>query len=137
MNDSSEIEHGQFCMETALHDGPGLDQAKGALDDVCPGAWDLAVKLYFQVKGSYENDSYIFCLSEHGEGAVDEDKYGRLSMWRAYGGDTNVALVVNNTPFFSQSAAITAFTSPVLFQDADSFPLQLLTLADSIRQSKA
>ena len=28
MNDFSEIEHGQYCLETALREGPGLDQAK-------------------------------------------------------------------------------------------------------------
>jgi hypothetical protein len=48
-------------------------------------------------------------------------KYGRLSMWRAYGGDTNVAFVFNNKPFFNDKSTTNAFSSPVLYCDRHSF----------------
>ncbi|MEL7343368.1 MAG: DUF2971 domain-containing protein [Pseudomonadota bacterium] len=133
MNDYSEIQHGQICLELSLSSGVGAATAKNALDEIVPGAWDAAYQLYQNVKGTYEKDCYIFCLSEHGGGAIDEDLYGRLSMWRAYGGDTNVAIVLNNTPFFAETYAIPAFTSPVLYADETGFDVQFLGLADSIK----
>lgn len=39
-----------------------------------------------------ETRTYITCLSEH---LSNEDNYGRLSMWRAYGHSTGIALIIS------------------------------------------
>ena len=45
-------------------------------------------------------DTYLTSISEHRN---KEDTFGRLSMWRAYGETTGVALVMNNSPFLTPS----------------------------------
>src|SRR5262249_18274679 len=59
------------------------------------------------------------CLSEHR--SPTEDLRGRLSMWRAYGGATGVAIVVSPTPFLVESHALRAYTSPVGYFTPNEF----------------
>ena len=53
-------------------------------------------------------------------------------MWRAYGNETRVALVLKNTPFVSRSDALKAYTSPVAYLDASGFEGEFRRVADNI-----
>jgi hypothetical protein len=66
----------------------------------------------------YKDNTYITCLSEHYD---TEDGLGRLSMWRAYGGVSGVALVVNNNPFLQSNDGLGAFTFPVTYCKQDGY----------------
>lgn len=66
--------------------------------------------------------TYLACVSEHQKA---EDHHGRLSMWRAYGGQTSVALVMNYEPFLSPSDVLRAYFSPVLYADQKRFNQEL------------
>ena len=66
------------------------------------------------------------CISEHLE---DEDNHGRLSIWRAYGGSTGVAMVMNSRAMFTESNALGAFTSPVQYANVETFGRELMALA--------
>jgi hypothetical protein len=59
-----------------------------------------------------ERYAYIMCISEHLE---EEDRFGRLSMWRAYGGKCGVAIVLNHNAFSSDSDVLGAYSAPVLY----------------------
>src|SRR5690606_23126401 len=61
-----------------------------------------------------ENGTYLTCLSEH---EPEEDNLGRLSMWRAYGGRSGVALVLNRTPFEADTDVLKAYSAPVFYGD--------------------
>lgn len=58
-------------------------------------------------------------------------------MWRAYGGDTNVAFVFNNAPFVSESTALNAFTSPVLYEDVPGFKVEFLSMVEGLEREKS
>ncbi|MCB2134354.1 MAG: DUF2971 domain-containing protein [Rhodobacteraceae bacterium] len=140
MNDFSEIEHGQKCLIACWEDDKLRANLKQALDSIQSGLFDNIQQKLNQSHFSLRTQTYILCLSEHGDkegGAVsvDEDRYGRLSMWRAYGGDTNVALVLNNTPFLSQTNALHAYTSPVFYCDVDDFKTEFATFTDGVAQN--
>ena len=54
-------------------------------------------------------------------------------MWRAYSGSTGVALVVNNTPFLSESDALKIYTSPVAYLNDAAFQIEFEKVADGIK----
>lgn len=123
MNDFQEVEQGQHCVKSAWnHELLGV-RIKAALQRIDVGLWNSVCEMYDETDSRQRLQTYLVSISEHGSGlgAVDEDKFGRLSMWRAYGGDTNVALVVKNTPFISESDALNAYTIPVMYADESRF----------------
>lgn len=120
MNDYMEVLHGIRYLEDIFTSKLG-DRFKFVLNGLFP---DLALKMetmFVNSKLKLLTDTYITCVSEHNSGP--EDVYGRLSMWRAYGGNSGVALVMNNAPFLasepSDSLAIQA--SPVAYVGEDGF----------------
>lgn len=125
MNDFSEIQHGQNCIAHAWRDmaigGVEGGRLYKLLESVQSGLTQGIADAFDRNAHDRNVQSYLVSISEHGDGTTDEDKYGRLSMWRAYGGNTNVAFVFNTTPFASESNAYNAFTSPVLYRDPDGF----------------
>lgn len=57
--------------------------------------------------------TYIACFSEH---IPEEKDYGRLSMWRAYGGDNSTALIFNSKSTISKNMG-DIFLTKVLYGD--------------------
>jgi hypothetical protein len=110
MNDYREVEHGFDCLNEAYK--KNKQRMLGVFDGMFPG---FCERLETAINGwlpHFRTDSYITCLSEHDP---SEDQYGRLSMWRAYGGGAGVALVVNGGPLLRPSSALRAYTSPVAY----------------------
>jgi hypothetical protein len=82
MNDFSEIDHGWECV-VAAYRSEGGQRLQKLLDDVFPGMRTTVEGLINGWQSHFYLDTYLTCISEH----LDrEDKIGRLSMWRAYGG---------------------------------------------------
>ncbi len=120
MNDFSEIRYGEKLVWDSIT-GPHEFRFRTALESIAIGLPEVVTR-YFQAYGRLRAlETYMLCISEHGDGIVDEDMHGRLSMWRAYGGDTNVALVLNGEPFLQESDALKAYSFPVRYEDASSF----------------
>lgn len=129
MNDLMEIEHGLDCLRSAY--AKHKDRFSTIFERLFP---DFAAKLEGHFNGwlpRFRNDTYISSMSEHD---TSEDKLGRLSMWRAYGGRCGVAVVMNQTPFFTPSDALHAYTSPVAYLDEDTFGVEFARLLDSIEE---
>jgi hypothetical protein len=61
-----------------------------------------------------------------------EDLFGRLSMWRAYGQSTGVAIVINGGPFLRPTDALKAYASPVAYLTPIEFEKQFELLLDGI-----
>lgn len=128
MNDYMEIEHGFQCLSHAYQTSPG-QKFKQSLDSIFPGAATEVEQRFNAWLPGIRRDTYLTCFSEHRN---DEDSYGRLSMWRAYGGTTGVALVLKTDVFFNETNPLKAYSSPVGYFDAESFSSEFLRVSDAI-----
>lgn len=114
MNDYSEVEHGMRCLDTIFRGG-NWKKIQGALER---REVDLAQKLERDLKtlGRVLREmTYITCVTEHNK---EDERYGRLSMWRAYGGDESVALVLDAAAISKSSFANTYFRKVQYLDDA-------------------
>lgn len=132
MNDHSEIEHGRTILAAAL-DMPHLGgRLARALDHAHAG---LAGRISEHVKkhGPRTRERvYMVSLCE----AEADDRLGRLSMWRAYGGRiSGAALVFNGDVFDDAQSKLMSFASPVLYGGFDEFRPQLETVVDRLESA--
>lgn len=117
MNDFSEIQHGINCLHQAWESGGGKS-LQAMLDRIKDGLRDELAQLFDGHADGLRVGTFITALSEHED---DEDELGRLSMWRAYGGRSGVALVMNNTAIAAETDEMHVFSSPVFYQDVPQF----------------
>lgn len=111
MNDYMEVEYGFECVNAAYKGDPGK-RFNAELDACFPGLSVEARDHFNDLLPTIRTDTYITAVSEH---MPSEDEHGRLSMWRAYGGKTGVALVLNGDVFFSESNVLNVFSIPVTY----------------------
>ncbi|WP_438275114.1 DUF2971 domain-containing protein [Nitrobacter sp.] len=130
MNDYREIEHGFDCLNGAHK--KYKDRLCAILDSVYPGFCERLETLFNGWLPHFRTNTYIACVSEHD---VSEDKYGRLSMWRAYGRTAGVAIVFKGDAFFGPSDALKAYSSPVAYLSDLAFDTEYLRFLDSIKQN--
>ena len=128
MNDYMEVQHGLNCVLSAYNNSDGT--FKQALDHVFDGVSDEIEKLFNGWMPHFKTDTYLSCLCEHDE---KEDRFGRLSMWRAYGATTGVALVVNSAVFLIPSTALKAYASPVAYLSDKEFEREFSRVTAAIR----
>lgn len=131
MNDYREIEHGFDCLNGAYKQHK--ERMLTLFDGMFPGFCERLETTFNGWLPHFRMDSYITCLSEHDP---SEDQYGRLSMWRAYGGAAGVALVVNGGPIWRASDALRAFASPVAYLDASQTEAEFSRLLSNIESNR-
>lgn len=117
MNDFSEIAHGLACLRAAW-DAPSGNALQELLNRLRAGLRDELQQVFDGHVPGFRESTFITSLSEHDD---DEDQLGRLSMWRAYGGRSGVALVLNPTAFAAETDTMKVFSSPVRYMDAPMF----------------
>ena len=130
MNDFSEVQHGFECLREALplKGGQSLSKALGTAGfDVLDREWK-SFKARADDRGGLLESTYLACISEH----RPNDQEGRLSMWRAYGGNTGVAFVFNGRPMFSESDALGIYSSPVFYGRVPELDQELQRIAERI-----
>lgn len=132
MNDYMEVQYGQDLLLNAIKENSGR-ALKVAVDachrDLFDEAWGLVVAWL----PGFMADTFITCVSQH---QPDEDVLGRLSMWRAYGGKTGIALIFNGDVFALQTDALGAYSSPVSYFDANQFSAAIELIATNISGEK-
>ena len=117
MNDYSEMKHGLMCLQQAWVSSAGI-KFKQWLDQKWPGLSDEIVKTFDNQADGMLNATFLMSLSEHDD---DEDELGRLSMWRAYGGQTGVAIILNPQIFLSETDSMGVYSTPVVYRDVAEF----------------
>lgn len=132
MNDYSEMKHGLECLRAGWNSEAGL-KLREWLDATRPGLQDRLREAFDGQASGLLNETYLVSLSQHDD---DEDKLGRLSMWRAYGGKAGVALVLNTHPFLSEEDATKIYSTPVLYEDIDTFVGRFGHWADTLRAAE-
>ena len=119
MNDYSEIQYGLHHFFQCWNSPEISNRLQNVLKTLGDDCYEDLSGRVSNLSEYIKNRFYITCLCEQFH--ADEDNRasliscGRLSMWRAYGGQTNVALILNTDVFSSDSAAISAFSTPVLY----------------------
>jgi hypothetical protein len=90
-------------------------------------------KLYSGWLDTIFSQTFIACLSEEGE---KEEALGRLSMWRAYGGQGGVALFLNQRFFLDPRPDINAWCSPVAYMGGREVEQELERVAENIERHR-
>jgi hypothetical protein len=122
MNDYMEVEHGLDCLVNAFKSETEGKRFKEMLNNLFPGIVDELTKTFDAWIPVFRSSTFIMCVSEHTD---SEDQFGKLSMWRAYGGRNSVAVVVNNKAFFSETDVFKAYTCPVEYIDSNGYGKQM------------
>lgn len=120
MNDYSEVQHGINLLVKVFGgpDNPSIKKLYAALDQIAPGAAKLAVDRFNAWIPKLPDITFIGCLSL----ADMNESTGRLSMWRAYSSpNSGVALVLDKTPFVSESNALAAYSLPIAYLTDEQF----------------
>lgn len=128
MNDFSEVQYGLNCLRNAYSSTIG-EKFKHVLDGIFPNISHEIEQLFAGWVPQFQFETYLTCVSEH---YSDEDFLGRLSMWRAYGKTSGIALVVKNEALLSTSDALKAYSNPVAYLDANGVAQQLNKISDNI-----
>lgn len=131
MNDYMEVDHGIDCLVAAFRSEKEGANFKAVMEGLYPGIIAEISELFDSWLPYLRSSTHIACVSEH---PADEDRYGRLSMWRAYGGKRPVAIVMNREAFRSETDVLAAYTHPVAYMDADHFNQEFEALTNRIRE---
>ncbi len=132
MNDFSEVEYGLDLLKEAWKNKSGT-HLKNQLNSLFLGISDEIEKIFNQWTPTFRLNTFLTCISEHD--SKSEDDLGRLSMWRAYGGNSGVALVLNNDVLLSVTDALKAYTSPVAYFDRKLFFSEMDKVANNIQNN--
>lgn len=135
MNDYSEVQHGFNLLRASLQT-PGHGDALGAALEQChAGVWKRALQEFDQWWADMRGNTFIACLSEHDE---HEDRYGRLSMWRAYGGDQNarVGLVIRVPLHTGANIPLGVAFTPVAYLSPQGVQQQLRDVISGVQANQ-
>ena len=131
MNDFSEIEYGQSCLELALG-VEGVDDRFKRISDTLGIDFSTAV---FGAMGAerarIKANTFLLSLSEHDAA----DVVGRLSMWRAYGGTSNVCLLLRTEAFMTHQTAYDAGITAVHYGGPDGFIQRFTRIVESVESN--
>ena len=81
----------------------------------------------------FRMNTFIASISRHLE---SENINGKLSMWRAYGRNTGVAIVMNVTPFTLPSDAYGAYSAPVQYKNFNTFNMVAIKIFTLLMDNK-
>lgn len=135
MNDYSEITHGKDCFTSFWKNSEFGKRLKGALSKINQ---NIVPKINFElaeIRKTQQFETYIISFSEHDKSDPYESAYGRLSMWRAYGGAQNVALILNPNPFLRKNKLIDITTMPVFYETPNEYAKRLSEMTQRIENN--
>jgi hypothetical protein len=113
MSDYREVQHGYDLLQNYFSEEVNKSAFTDAVDACSPGAASKAVSQFDQWWRDVRFNTYVTSISEHD---TREDLHGRLSMWRAFGGETaRVALVLNIPWGIDAVRALGLFFNPVAY----------------------
>jgi hypothetical protein len=130
MNDYLEAEHGFECLNAAYKSESGIALQK-ELEPIFPGLTEQVVVKFNEWLPRIRQDTYITCLSEH---LPEEDLNGRLSMWRAYGGNAGIAMVINGGVLFLKNESVRVSAHPVAYWTQEQMETEFRRIAERIRE---
>lgn len=127
MNDHQEMEHGLNCLKSAYISDDF--QFKKLIDQYYPNLSTEIENEFDTLLRVNRQDVYLFCVSEHEN---TENDFGRLSMWRAYGKEVGIAIVMKHDTFFTESPGINCTLTPVAYHRYEDFLVNFQQVAKNI-----
>jgi hypothetical protein len=118
MSDYSESVHGFNLLQKYFLVDQNKQRFFALIGSFAPGAAQEAMQRfdYWWQSGIIQHRTFIASLSEHGD---EEDSHGRLSMWRAFGGNSARVGIVLKVPKQSKAAdAMDLLFTPVTYHDS-------------------
>ena len=131
MNDYREVELGKNLLAKTFNKTDEGDRFKAILNKISDKLSEELIVRYNSVFNDLDK-TYAFCLTEHKK---DYDKYGRLSMWRAYAPKNGMALVLNLDPFLKESCKTTAFSIPMFYYDYEEFQNKFKNFVEEVENN--
>lgn len=132
MNDFSEIEYGQQLLRLTLN----VDQNRDAMVAACNDIHADIVNVFTMVDQevyAIKRSTYLLSLALH-KGL--ELHMGKLSMWRAYGGDANVCVLLNPEAFMTPQTAYDVIIAPVDYGGPENFIAGIGALINGLRRNR-
>jgi len=139
MSDYSEVMHGIDILSNCFNDDSNLfAKFKELLDACSPGAVTEAIDMFKGHNYNIKYNTYIASISEHVD---DEDQHGRLSMWRAYGGNSGRVALIFKIPWFTQGIhdakeALNIQFSPIEYLKADDYIAEFNQIIENIKKNR-
>ncbi len=131
MNDYTEVIHGLDFLIRSYNNGSDFTFRK-TINSIFPNKGDDLEKFLNENLHNNKNDIFVGCFSQHKK---EEDLFGRLSMWRAYGRGAGVALILNKN-FFQLDSSEVLFFSKVKYDDESIFKKEFDQLVENIKKYK-
>lgn len=134
MTDYREVQHGFDSLNSFFLDPTKRNAFTQALEACSPGSAQEAINLFNGWLPDIRLNTYIASLSEHDD---SEDLHGRLSMWRAFGGNiARVAVVLKIPPFSDGATALNVIFSPVAYLNQPEVHTVLDTVTKNIIENR-
>jgi len=132
MNDYSEVEYGLKIVLGVYRQSIEGEMFRNKLNEVFDKITDDIERVFVGWIEELVKNTYITCMSEH---LTKEDEMGRLSMWRAYGKNSGIALVINPERVLSESGVLPVAISPVVYFGTDGIKTQLKIITHNIAKN--
>lgn len=130
MNDYREFEHGKKLLVDLIKESEEGRYLRRISEDIFPGVFEKSFTNFENWAPYIKNDFFISCFSEYK--SSDVENTGRLSMWRAYGGNAGVAIIFK-PDFFRILSDIRALDfSSVAYLKNEQLRQEIANLSDSI-----
>lgn len=131
MNDYREVELGKNLLAKTFNKTDEGKRLKNILSEIDKDLSKNLIVRYNKIVDDLDN-TYAFCLTEHKK---DYDKYGKLSMWRAYAPKNGIAIILNLEPFIEEARKTSAFTIPMFYYDYEEFADKFKEFVDKIEEN--
>lgn len=136
MNDYMELTFGhQHLVQIFQKNEQELQKAFiEVLEPLERGLGDRVLKHFDEWWQNLQFNTYIGSISEHDP---SENKYGRLSMWRAYGGNSAKAALILRMPLDQQANGLRVLLSPVAYLGMEEIEQEFRATLQSIKDNLA
>ncbi len=132
MNDFSEIEYGQSCLEFVLANEAIASRVYQAGVDIGLDIIDSVLLPMGQERDRIKRETFLLSLSEHDATDVE----GRLSMWRAYGGMANVCVLMKTAAFVTPQNAYDVDLVAVDYRGRAGFEERFLEVVSRVERNR-
>jgi hypothetical protein len=133
MNDYMEVSHGHQLLQEIFRTEKHIKNFHDTLSAFGADFGQSVINAYNQWWNNIQNNTFISSISEHDK---SEDEHGRLSMWRAYGGNSAKTAIVINLPLQPGAAkGLRLLVSPVSYFSYKQFQDEFEAALESIRSN--
>lgn len=116
MNDRGELALGLEFLRRAYREENF--KFKTLIESYYPGIGADLELSFDNLLRAIKEEMYLFCVSEHEN---NESDCGRLSMWRGYGRDAGIAIILNHESFLTESPGLNAYLCPVFYSNYERY----------------